>query len=203
LLSVKSLTLETMEAEMRMITAIVVMILMAAGVSAQQDRTSQGPLTWQEAELMNSVWPQIRTAAAFEEIDWESVGLDGPPGDAEARRLMAAHWGTLREANQFREINWQATTGYSASSVRPFAQQDPEPRTGLFTRREAGLMSAVWPEIRRYRRFEAIDWESVGLSGAPGDAEARGLMMAHWEALRQAAEFSDIDWQATASFRAR
>jgi len=82
------------------------------------------------------------------------------------------------------------------------AQQDFQFDTGPFTQREAALMSAVWPEIREAESFDRIDWESVGLVAAPGDAQARRLMERHWDDLREAAEFSDIDWERTTAQRA-
>jgi hypothetical protein len=60
---------------------------------------------------MSQVWGRIREAARFEDIDWRSVGLSGPPGNREARRLMSTYWGQLREAARFEDINWPATTG--------------------------------------------------------------------------------------------
>jgi hypothetical protein len=61
---------------------------------------------------MSAVWPEIREAESFEQIDWRAAGLGVAPGDARARRLMAAHWGTLREAARFSDIDWEATIGY-------------------------------------------------------------------------------------------
>jgi hypothetical protein len=169
---------------------------LAAGCAvAQQDQASlSSPFTRQEAEDMSAVWPEIRQAARFEQINWQAAGLRGAPGNAEARRLMATHWDELRRANRFSEIDWESTTGYREST---FARQDRVSPAGPFTRREAEQMNDVWPEIRRAPRFEDIDWEAVGLGVAPGDAEARRLMVTNWDTLRRADRFDDINWEAT------
>ena len=183
---------------MRITIAIFATFLATVGAFAQQPQT--GPFTRQEAELMSAVWPEIRQAAAFEEINWQAVGLTRPPGDREARRVMANHWDALRSAVSFDDIDWQTTTGYAASRPSRFAHQE---QVGPFTSQEAELMSAVWPEIRQAATFEEIDWRSVGLPGAPGDRDARRVMATHWDSLRSAAEFDNIDWQATTGYRGR
>jgi hypothetical protein len=65
-----------------------------------------GPFTRQEAAVMREVWPEIRVAAEFEDINWRSVGLSGAPGDREARRVMSANWESLRTAADFDQIDW-------------------------------------------------------------------------------------------------
>ena len=73
--------------------------------------SATGPFTEFEAGLMSQVWGRIRQAETYDDIDWRSVGLSGPPGNRAARRIMANHWGELREAERFEEIDWAATTG--------------------------------------------------------------------------------------------
>jgi len=183
---------------MRVTIAIFATLLTAFGAFAQQGQT--GPFTRQEADLLSSVWPQIREAPAFEEIDWEAVGLARAPGGSEARRLMATHWDSLRSAARFSDIDWHAITEYPPTRR---GQQDRASVSDVFTAQEAEQMSKVWPEIRQAAAFEEIDWQSVGLPRAPGDRETRRVMAAHWDTLRRAAEFSDIDWEATIEYRAR
>jgi hypothetical protein len=60
------------------------------------------------------VWPEIREAANFGDINWRAMGFSGAPGDRDARRIMSRYWGELREAGSFEDIDWQATTGYRA-----------------------------------------------------------------------------------------
>jgi hypothetical protein len=184
---------------MRVTIAIFALLFATVSAYGQQLHGSvSGPFTNEEAELMSAVWPKIRDAAAFEDIDWEAVGLTRAPGSSEARRFMATHWDVVRSANEFRDIEWQRTTGYQRSSKSGYALEDP---TGPFTSLEAEQLSAVWPEIRKADAFGDINWRAVGLSRAPGSREARRLMEAHWGSLRRAAEFDDIDWQA--AYRAR
>lgn len=179
---------------------IAVLSAVLAACALAQDRSWSGPFTEREAELMSTVWPEIREAAAFDDIDWRAEGLSGPPGDAEARRLMSAHWDALRRAADFRDIDWEATTDYDDSERDLFGRGDAVV-TNPFSPEETALLSAVWPEIRRAEAFSEIDWEAVGLEVAPGDARARSTMADHWGALRQAAEFDDIDWAATVGRR--
>src|SRR5690554_2004126 len=95
---------------MRLIVAIVAAVCVMAAVPAQEDNAS--PFTRWEVEQLSEVWPHIRTAGRFEDINWEAMGFRSAPGDAEARRLMEEHWGELRVAENFQDINWEATTGY-------------------------------------------------------------------------------------------
>ncbi len=184
---------------MRLTIAICAMLLATVGAYGQQLHGSvSGPFTNDEAELMSAVWPKIRDAAAFEDIDWEAVGLNRAPGSSDARRFMATHWDVVRSANEFRDIDWQGASRYRSSSKSGYALEDP---TGPFTSLEAEQLSAVWPEIRKADAFADIDWRAVGLSRAPGSREARRLMETQWGSLRRAAEFDDIDWHA--AYRAR
>ena len=181
---------------MRATIAILATLVTAVAAFAQDP----GPFTRREAQQLAAVWPEIREAGAFEDINWEAVGLTRAPGNSQARTLMATRWDSLRRAPEFSDIDWQAVTAYPAN---PFEQRDQASRSGPFTRQEAQQLAAVWPEIRNAASFEDIDWQAVGLRGAPGDAEARRLMSANWGSLRHADQFSDIDWQATVAYRAR
>jgi hypothetical protein len=173
---------------MRAIITILATLLAATGAFAQQDRGS--PFTAEEAQTLRQVWPQIREAAAFEDIDWRTVGLSRAPGDSQARKLMATHWGTLRNAGSFDDINWQSMTGYRGSAATPFERYEEGP----FTRPEAEALERVWPEIRQAAAYEDINWQALGLSRPPGDREARERMARHWDSVRRHARFSDIDW---------
>lgn len=181
---------------MKVTIAILATVLTALGASAQQN---QSPFNGRDAELMSAAWPQIREAASFEDINWEAVGLDGPPGDRDARRVMASNWGSLRSANRFSDIDWRATTGERSSSNSDRNRDE----NGPFTSQEAALMSAAWPEIREAGSFNDINWKSIGLARAPGDRDAREIMETHWDSLRRAANFRDIDWEETAAYRRR
>lgn len=183
---------------MRWAIAVCAMLFATVGIYGQQLHGSSGPFTNEEARLMSAVWPKIRDAAAFEDIEWQAVGLTRAPGSSEARRFMATHWDVLRSANEFRDIDWQGTPGYGHSSTSHHALED---QTGPFTSQEAEQLRAVWPEIRKAAAFGDINWKAIGLSRAPGSREARGLMEAQWHSLRSAARFDDIDWQS--AYRAR
>ncbi len=80
----------------------------SAQVVARDYDEEFGPFTRQEAHALRSVWPTIREAANFYDINWRSVGLARAPGDRRARRFMADDWGSLRRAAQFDDINWRA-----------------------------------------------------------------------------------------------
>jgi hypothetical protein len=67
-----------------------------------------GPFTREEARALRNVWPTIREAANFYDINWRSVGLARAPGSRQARRFMADDWGSLRRAAQFDDIDWRA-----------------------------------------------------------------------------------------------
>ena len=175
---------------MRATIAIFATLLAAGGAFAQQ--FGSGPFSREEAEVLSTVWPEIREAAEFEDINWRAYGLSRAPGDTQARRLMATHWDELRRAGRFDDIDWQATAGYRTSSSNVFADDD---EAGPFTSREAELMSRVWPEIRQAAAFEDIDWQRLGLPGAPGNRDARRLMATHWDSLRREERFTDIDWR--------
>ena len=66
---------------------------------------------------MSQLWPQIRQAASYEDINWRGHGLERAPGDREARSIMASNWGELREAERFEDINWAVNTASSQTPV--------------------------------------------------------------------------------------
>jgi hypothetical protein len=82
---------------------------------------------------MSAVWPTIRGAARYEDINWTTIGLTGPPGSDEARKLLAAHWEALQSAAQFTDIDWYATAAYGAppeSRVTQGSADTPAPDSG-------------------------------------------------------------------------
>lgn len=199
----------------------VAMLFLAAALASgafAQSRQGTRPFTGYDAEVLSDVWPDIREAASFEDIDWRSVGLERAPGSADARRFLADHWEDAREAERFEYIDWDELAEddrRGRSRGDRFARADRDDRIAReisgderyrgspFTREEAGEMSRAWGQIRQAARYEDIDWRTAGLSGAPGDREARRLMSQHWSELREAERFEEIDWQATTGFRAR
>ena len=178
---------------MKTSTAILAFLLVTTGALAQRDSASwSGPFTTQDAQLMSAVWPKIREAARFEDIDWRSVGLARAPGDRAAQSKVSAHWGAIREASRFEDIDWRAIAGYRESAADDLRYGN----AGPFTSEEAEAMSRAWGEIREAANFDDIDWRSIGLRRPPGDSTAREIMETHWGTVRQAGRFEDIDWDA-------
>jgi len=171
------------------IATFTILLLSVVGI-AQADHSSS-PFSRQDEQLMSSVWPKIREARDFDDIDWRAVGLARPPGNSSAQRLMADNWSRLREERHFDDIDWSYVRD---SGDRTSAQRYDE-ETGPFTREEARQLSAVWSEIRKASSFADVDWKAVGLSRAPGDREAQAFTTAHWDSLRRAERFDDIDWR--------
>ena len=202
---------------MRLAIAILVTLLMAAPLAAQ-NRYGTGPFTGYDANALAEVWPEIRQAANFDDINWRAHGLNRAPGSPEAQRLLEDNWNELRREERFGDIDWDEyyDTRYSndrserSSRAERYGRVEsgfPESERGYsdspFTREEAAAMSRAWGQIREAARFEDIDWRAMGYSGAPGDRDARRLMSRHWGQLREAGRFEDIDWQATTGYRAR
>lgn len=79
--------------------------------SARAYDEETGPFTKSEAHDLSAVWPKIREAASFDDINWRSVGLEHAPGDHDARAFMAGHWDSLKRAERFEDINWRAEYG--------------------------------------------------------------------------------------------
>ena len=197
---------------MKLTIAVLASLLVATGVSAQGRGEFYGPFTGYEAEALSEVWPQIREAASWQDIDWRALGMRRAPGTPEAQRFMAANWGELRREGRFADIEWN---GYVDDRGQRAGRYDPTDRfqrqfpggayatydTGPFAPEEAAILSRVWPEIRSAAAFEDIDWRAYSLSGAPGSRDARRLMSRHWGTLREAARFEDIDWRATTGYR--
>jgi hypothetical protein len=151
------------------------------------------PFSRQEAEQLRQVWPSVRGAAEFDDINWQQVGLPRAPGDSEARAIMAQNWDELRREADFDDIDWDRYSAYSRSSG--FDRSASAYESSPFTREEERVMGQVWPQIREAARFEDIDWRQFGLNRAPGDRDARELMSDHWSELRQEQRFDDIDWE--------
>jgi hypothetical protein len=184
--------------------------LLTAAAAAQYRGSSTGPFTGYEADALSDVWPEIRAAARYEDINWRAHGLSAPPGNSEARRLMAANWNELRRAQRFEDIDWDeyyvarndgrrgrsGQYGNRAGQTDRFERQFPGPfnDVGPFTRDEAAVLSQVWPQIREAARFEDINWRAHGLARAPGNQDARRLMAANWDEIRQESRFENVDW---------
>jgi hypothetical protein len=197
---------------MRLMIATLASLLVAAGALAQSRNVFYGPFTGYEAEALSEIWPEIREAAAWQDINWQAHGLRRAPGSSEAQRFMAANWGELRREARFADIEWNGyvdAPGQRASRygrTDRFEQQFPgggyaNYGSGPFTTEETVILSRVWPEIRSAAAFEDIDWRQYGLAGAPGSRDARRIMSRHWGTLREAAQFEDIDWRATTGYR--
>ena len=75
---------------MKIMTAIVATLL-ASTAFAQGRSGSTGPFTGYEAETLRQVWPEIRQADDFEDINWRAHGLDRAPGSRQAQALLAEH----------------------------------------------------------------------------------------------------------------
>ena len=170
-----------------------VLILSAVGI-AQAD-SSSSPFSRQDEQLMSSVWPKIREARDYDDIDWRAVGLARAPGNSDAHRMMADNWSRLRTEPRFDDIDWGDVRDYGRDNGYRTAAQHYDEETGPFTREEARQLSAVWSKIREANSFADIDWKSVGMSRAPGDREAQAFATAHWGSLRRAERFDDIDWR--------
>ena len=190
----------------------------ASGALAQDREEFRSPFTGYDAEVMSDVWPDIREAASFEDIDWRAAGLERAPGSPDAQRFLARNWEEAREAERFAYIDWEELAendrrrqsrgerfarAERSDRVERTVSDDERYRESPFTREEAAELSRAWDEIRAAARFEDIDWRAAGLSGPPGDREARRLMSRHWAQLREAERFEEIDWQATTGFSTR
>jgi hypothetical protein len=160
--------------------------------------TGYGPFSRDESQLLAEVWPQIRDAARFDDINWRAYGLVQPPGDADARRVIAANWDSVRREERFQDIDWDRIVDdrdLRTSRERQYAGGfGSNYSASPFTREEASTLSRVWGEIRAAGAFADIDWRSVGFSGPPGSREARRVMAENWGQLREADRFEDIDW---------
>ena len=183
--------------------------LLTATVAIAQNRGFTGPFTGYEAEALSEVWPRIRQAEDFQDINWRAHGLDRAPGSPEAQRFLATNWDELRREERFANIDWEDYGDRDARSRsverygradRGFPENERSDSRGYndspFTREETAAMSRAWGQIREAARFEDVDWRAIGFSRAPGDREARRLMSRHWGQLREAGRFEDIDWQS-------
>jgi hypothetical protein len=204
---------------MKLTIAVLASLFVATGVSAQSRGEFYGPFTGYEAEALSEVWPQIREAASWQDIDWQALGMRRAPGSPEAQRFMAANWGELRREGRFADIEWNGYVDDRGQRAGRYDRTDRfEDRTDRFERQfpgsanasysaspfapeEEAILSRVWPEIRSAAAFEDIDWRAYSLSGPPGSRDARRLMSRHWGTLREAARFEDIDWRAATGYR--
>ena len=193
---------------MKYVVAILASFMMTTAVQAQnRGGFSTGPFTGYEAEALSELWPQIRQAENFEDINWRAHGISRAPGNSEAQRLLSANWDELRREPRFESIDWRDYYDAPTSRAERYGRVQtglPENERGYgdspFTRDEAAALSRSWGQIREAARFEDIDWRSAGLSGPPGDRDARRLMSRHWGQLREAGRFEEIDWQATTGY---
>jgi hypothetical protein len=178
--------------------AIAILVTLMTGTVALAQSRDSGPFTGYEAEALRDVWPEIRVAARFEDINWRAHGLDRAPGSPEAQRLLSANWDELRRETRFENIDWDDYSYASRSSSRNERYGRYENERGYddgpFTRQEAAALSRVWDQIRVAARFEDINWNAHGLARAPGSREAQRMLSQNWDELRRETRFEDIDW---------
>lgn len=166
-----------------------------------------GPFTGHEAQQLSEVWPQIREAAHFEDINWSAHGLSRAPGSPEAQRILSDNWSELRREPHFADIDWADYA--DARSTERYARADSDSydeggyHNSPYTHEEFQEMSRIWNKIRQAARYDDINWRGLGLAGAPGSHDARRLTSKYWNELRKAAQFEDINWQATTGYHAR
>jgi hypothetical protein len=183
--------------------------MMGAAVQAQGRDELTGPFTSYEAQTLSEVWPDIRKAAHFEDINWSTHGLSRAPGSREAQRVLSDNWDELRREEHFADIDWD---DYSARSGR--AERYGRAESGSvadeggyhnspYSHEDYEEMSRVWTQIRQAPHYEDINWRGVGLSSPPGDPDARRLTSRYWDELRKAAHFEDINWEVTTGYHAR
>ena len=193
---------------MKLTIAILAALLFSTSASAQgRGRAYYGPFTESEAQLLSAVWPEIREAAHYGDINWPAHGLARAPGNREVQRLMSANWRELRTASRFEQVDWDRLVGAPSQQARRegsydrFERQYPsEPRgdgASPFTSAETAVMSQVWSQIREAGSFQDINWRALGVERAPGDRQARSMMADHWGELREAERFEDINWRVT------
>ena len=104
---------------MKTAIAILATMLLANAALAQDRGAYYGPFTDSEAQLLRAVWPEIREAANFEDINWSAHGLARAPGSREVQRAMAANWDEVRQARRFEEVDWtEVVDGRNARNNR-------------------------------------------------------------------------------------
>jgi hypothetical protein len=198
---------------MKVTIAILATLLVTTGALAQNRSAYYGPFTDAEAQLLSAVWPEIREAEDFDDINWPAHGLARAPGNREVQRLLSANWDEVRHAARFEQIDWDELAE-DRPQTRDYDDERSQDRydeqfqsgsgargAGPFTRAEASLMSEAWPQIRAAEAFGDINWRAIGLSKAPGDRNAHRIMVDNWSELRKARHFDDIDWGATVDYR--
>ena len=134
-------------------------------------RRVYGPFTDPEAQLLSAVWPEIREAENFGDINWPAHGLARAPGSREVQRVMSANWPELRTAWRFEQIDWDKFVEGPAPQTRRYESGGGQSGRGVgpFTSAETAVMSDVWPQIREAGSYEDINWRALGLERAPGD----------------------------------
>jgi hypothetical protein len=184
---------------MKTAIAILATFVVANGAFAQDRGAYYGPFTDAEAQLLSAVWPEIREAEDYEDINWSAHGLARAPGSREVQRVMAANWDEVRQARRFEEVDWTEVS--AERDARSPRAASPFTTSGPFNRDESELLSELWPQIREAANFDDINWRAHGLTRAPGSANAQRLMAAHWGEIREAQRYEDINWDAVVDER--
>ena len=191
--------------------AILAALLLSTSAFAQgRGGAYYGPFTESEAQLLGAVWPEIREAAHYGDINWPAHGLARAPGNREVQRLMSANWRELRTASRFEQVDWDRLVGGPSQQSRRYEREDGYDRferqypsesggdgASPFTSAETAIMSQIWSQIREAGSFQDINWRALGVERAPGDRQARSIMANHWGELREAERFEDINWRVT------
>ena len=108
---------------MRLAIAVVLGLMIGTAAYAQG---RAGPFTGHEAEQLSEVWPQIREAAHFEDINWSAHGLSRAPGNSEAQRILSDNWSELRREQHFSDIDWADYSDARSSQTERYARADSD-----------------------------------------------------------------------------
>lgn len=81
------------------------------------------PFLQSDYQTLSALFPQIRSAANWSDINWAAHG--GKPQLTDGvENFISSNWSAIRPAANFQDINWNASTGYSGGT--PIGYQAPE-----------------------------------------------------------------------------
>lgn len=155
------------------------------GYSPAQPQTTAGnsPIQSQDFQAIAGLWPTIRSAARFEDINWAAHGFpNGPPVSPETQAMLSQQWGVIRNAANLSDVNWQAQ-GFGPESGQPATGQPGQPG-------QPAQPPATAPDYSNF--FASPDYNfrrTEGTRGIENSFAARGGA-ASGNALRALTEFS-------------
>lgn len=85
------------------------------GGDPAQQSYGDSPFQQSDYQALSSIFPQVRSAANWSDINWDALGGKPQLSDG-VENFIASNWGAIRPAANFGDINWNASAGWNGGA---------------------------------------------------------------------------------------